>query len=100
MSAKQDICTLKISNTIDIEAILVKKMDISTYTMERPSCWSKYNEQWASTTPLGTKATAQIILGADLAPLFLYDVINEDNLPVQTAHARLKKSWITGKTSR
>ena len=47
--------------------------------------------------PLGTKGTVQILLGADLAPLFPYDVINEDNLPVQAAHARLKKSWITGK---
>ena len=47
--------------------------------------------------PLGTKATAQILLGADLSTLFPYDVMNEDNLPVQTAHARLNKSWITGK---
>ena len=97
ISAKRDICTLKVSGTINIEAILVKKMDISTYTMERPSCWSKYDKQWASTMPLGTKAIAQILLGADLAPLFPYDVINEDNLPVQTTHARLRKSWITGK---
>ena len=89
-SAKQDICTIEISNTISIEAILVKNMDISTYTMECPSCWSKYDEQWASTTPPGTKATTQVLLGADLSTLFPYDVLNEDNLPIQTAHARLK----------
>ena len=37
-STKWDICTIEISNTISIEAILVKNMNISTYTMEHPSC--------------------------------------------------------------
>ena len=72
-------------------------MDISTYTMKRLDCCSKYDNQWVARTPLGTKVMAQILLGADASTLFPYDVVNENSLPVQTAHARLKRSWITGK---
>ena len=72
-------------------------MELSTYTMKHLDCWEEYDGQWVDQTPLGTKATAQILLGSDTAILFPYDIMNERMLPIQTAYARLKKSLITEK---
>ena len=65
--------------------------------MKRLDCWLEYDGKWVDQTPLRSKATAQILLGANASVLFPYDIMNERMLPVQTAYARLKKSLITEK---
>ena len=82
-----------------IEAILHHKLEVRTAPIERPRCFAKYDNNWAS--QLGTsncdQLPAQILLGADCARIFLVNVVHSNGTPVQTKHCRLMRSVLTGR---
>ena len=81
-----------------IEAILHHKLEVRTAPIKRPSCFAKYDNNWAS--QLGTsncdQLPAQILLGADCARIFPVNVVHPNGTPVQTKHCRLMRSVLTG----
>ena len=94
---KRNICKLKISDEHEIDAILIDNLQISSFFMEKPKEWHKYQNEWSeeifdtddSTEPM-------VLLGADMATFFPINVI-KNGLIIETKTARLHRSKLTNK---
>ena len=82
-----------------MEAISVPELVLHTSEITRPDCLSDYDGQWGIQlgSHNGGQVCAQILVGVDMARVFPVSVVNEDGSPVQTKHARLVRSMLSGR---
>ena len=80
-------------------AILHNKLEVRMAPIKRPSCFAKYDNNWAS--QLGTnhcdQLPAHILFDADCARIFPDIVVHPNGTPVQTKHCRLMRSVLIGR---
>ena len=65
--------------------------------MPIPQVWEKYRADWNEQDMAFDDMLPQILIGSDKAVLHPRAVLGDDNLPVETATARLLKSVVLGK---
>ena len=93
----RQIATIKIDNTREIEAILVKDLNIDNFNMPIPKDWLKYQPEWSHQITPENEISAQILLGSDQAILHPLDALDDFGLPIESENARLKKSVLMNK---
>ena len=91
---EEEMCDIRLIETIclgegwQVKAILHHKLEVRRAPIKRPSCFAKYDNNWAS--QLGTshcdQLPAQILLGTDFARIFPVNVVHPNGTPVQTKH--------------
>ena len=83
----------------DMEGVLVPELALNTAAIQRPNCMSKYDGQWAVQLGChhGGQIPAQVLIGVDMNRVFPVSVVHTDGTPVQTKHARLVRSMLTGR---
>ena len=94
-SKVREVVSMKIGPLKSIEAIVVKRMEISSQYVPCPKEWKQYADNWAHLPRSNSLIGAQLLLGADKAtwhPTVVYD----NGMPVETQHARLMRSAISG----
>ena len=91
------IATIKLADTQQIEVILVTDLSVDTYNMPLPKEWLGFKSHWYEQITQNSNVNAQILLGSDQAKLHPLDALDESGLPIESAHAHLKKSVLTGK---
>ena len=80
---------------------MMEDMALHTSELRRPDCLSKYDSQWA--IQLGCfqggqgAVPAQILVGVDMSRILPVSVVHPDQTPVETTHARLLRSMLTGR---
>jgi hypothetical protein len=95
--AKREVATIKLTDKIQLEALIMKNMNIASHNVHIPKEWEQYRENWVDNRPINGQLTAQILLRSDFTMLHPSNVINEQGQPIQTKHARLMVSAITGR---
>ena len=82
-----------------MEGVLVPELALHTAAITRPNCMSKYDGQWGVQLGChhGGQIPAQVLIGVDMTRVFPVSVVYSDGTPVQTKHARLVRSMLTGR---
>ena len=93
----RQIATIKLADTQQIKVILVTDLSVDTYNMPLLKEWLGFKSHWCEQITQNSNVDAQILLGSDQAKLHPLDALDESGLPIESAHARLKKSVLTGK---
>ena len=95
---KRRICNLKVSDKHEVEAIILDKLEINSFLMEKPKEWNKYQNEWSEEiTDMYDNIEATVLLGADMATLFPINVVTKPGFIIETKTALLMRSRLTGK---
>ena len=89
--------TVKLTDLISVQAIVVKNLHIQNQMMTVPKQWSKYIPQWSQQLTDCSYTPVQILIGSDKSTIHPVDVMGEDGEPIETDSCRLKRSKITNK---
>ena len=91
------IATVKLTDLISVQAIVVKNLHIQNSVLQVPKQWSKYLPQWSQQLTDCSYTPVQILIGSDKSTIHPVDVMGEDGQPIETDSYRLKRSKITNK---
>ena len=86
----RQIATVKLSESVTLEGIVVRGLNIVNQTMKVPQQWSKYIPDWSMQPSDCGFTPIQILIGCDKSTLHPLDVI-ENGRPVETNSCCLKR---------